>query len=50
MRLGLQGMRERAAILGGSIDVTSAPGRGTEIYLRCPLVRAAPCDRAPQGG
>ena len=35
-RLGLIGMRERALVLGGSIDVESAPGRGTTIRLHIP--------------
>ena len=34
--LGLQSMRERAAILGGSVDVTSGP-TGTTIRLQLPL-------------
>jgi two-component system sensor histidine kinase UhpB len=32
--LGLTGMRERAVLAGGRVDVTSAPGRGTTIELR----------------
>ena len=36
-RLGLQGMRERAALLGGSIDVESQPGAGTTITAHFPL-------------
>lgn len=32
--LGLVGMRERAAQLGGELEITSAPGRGTRIALR----------------
>jgi signal transduction histidine kinase len=28
---GLQGMRERATMLGGTLSVTSAPGRGTTV-------------------
>lgn len=32
--LGLAGMRERAALLGGSVDVRSAPGRGTRVVLK----------------
>ncbi len=39
-RLGLQGMRERAALLGGSVEVASEPGAGTTITARFP-VRAA---------
>jgi PAS domain S-box-containing protein len=36
-RLGLQGMRERAALLGGSVEVESQPGAGTTITVRFPL-------------
>jgi|CXWL01.1.fsa_nt_gi PAS domain S-box-containing protein len=35
--LGLIGMRERAALVGGDIEIESAPGRGTAIYVRVPL-------------
>ena len=35
--LGLPGICERAAILGGSTDVESAPGAGTTISIRIPL-------------
>lgn len=35
--LGLLGMRERAAIVGGSVEIGSAPGSGTRIALRIPL-------------
>lgn len=37
--LGILGMRERAQILGGSLTVSSAPGRGTKVTLRLPLSR-----------
>lgn len=33
---GLPGMRERAAIIGGQLDVRNAIGRGTEVELRVP--------------
>jgi len=36
--LGLEGMRERAELLGGSLEVDSAPGTGTTVRLRLPLV------------
>ena len=35
--LGLLGIRERAAIVGGTLEVNSAPGRGTRIALRIPV-------------
>jgi len=34
--LGLAGMRERVELVGGKIDVRSAPGRGTAIEVRVP--------------
>ncbi len=36
-RLGLFGMRERAGLLGGSIEISSAPGKGTEVRVQLPL-------------
>jgi len=35
--LGLLGMRERAAILGGRVDISSAPGKGTRVTAWIPL-------------
>ncbi len=35
--LGVLGMRERAALLGGQVEIESAPGRGTSIFVRIPL-------------
>jgi two-component system, NarL family, sensor histidine kinase UhpB len=35
-RLGLSGMAERARLVGGEIDVRSAPGGGTSVTLRVP--------------
>jgi signal transduction histidine kinase len=34
--LGLQGMAERARLVGGELDVRSAPGAGTEVTMRLP--------------
>jgi signal transduction histidine kinase len=34
--LGLTGMRERAAIIGGKIEIESAPGSGTTVFARIP--------------
>lgn len=36
-RLGLIGMRERAALLGGTLNVESAPGAGTSVFVRIPV-------------
>ncbi len=46
--LGLFGMQERAALVGGSVSVASSPGRGTEIEVRVPLAATLPS--APVGG
>ncbi len=34
--LGLEGMAERARLVGGELDVRSSPGAGTEVTLRLP--------------
>jgi two-component system sensor histidine kinase UhpB len=34
--LGLEGMAERARLVGGELDLRSAPGRGTEVTLEVP--------------
>lgn len=39
--VGLVGMQERVALLGGSIEIRSAPGIGTEIVVDVPLVPEA---------
>jgi signal transduction histidine kinase len=35
--LGLLGVRERAALLGGTLAIESTPGSGTSLYVRIPL-------------
>jgi signal transduction histidine kinase len=35
-RLGLLGMRERAETLGGTLDIESAPGGGTTVFVEVP--------------
>ncbi|MFH2127317.1 MAG: sensor histidine kinase, partial [Pseudomonadota bacterium] len=35
--LGMAGMRERASLAGGRLDIRSRPGQGTEVYLHLPL-------------
>ena len=39
--LGLLGIQERIATLGGNVDIDSAPGRGTTIRVRMPTEVAA---------
>jgi signal transduction histidine kinase len=34
--LGLRGIRERVALLGGAVDMESRPGAGTTLYARIP--------------
>jgi signal transduction histidine kinase len=36
-RLGTLGMRERAALVGGTLVIESTPGRGTTVIARIPL-------------
>ena len=35
--LGLLGVRERASLLGGTIDIESSPGGGTTLFVRIPI-------------
>jgi PAS domain S-box-containing protein len=36
--LGLVGMRERASLVGGEVEIESAPGKGTTIYVKVPYL------------
>lgn len=36
-RLGLIGIRERVALVGGSFSLASEPGKGTALVVRCPV-------------
>ena len=36
---GLLGMRERAELVDGDLEVTSAPGQGTRVRVRVPLAK-----------
>jgi signal transduction histidine kinase len=40
-RLGLAGMRERLALVGGTLTIDSVRGTGTTLYIRVPLPREA---------
>jgi len=40
-RLGIRGMRERAGLIGGELDITSAAGQGTRVTLTVPVERGA---------
>ena len=40
--IGLVGMRERAMLVGGEITLQGAPGKGTTMTLRVPLVSQSP--------
>lgn len=40
--LGLIGIRERAALLGGSVQIEGVPGRGTIVSVRLPRERHSP--------
>ena len=45
--LGLLGMRERAAMLGGQLKITSAPGQGTSVAAWIPLLAPNGSDAIP---
>lgn len=36
-RLGLLGMKERMALVGGTLAIESSPGHGTTVFMRVPL-------------
>ena len=44
--LGLKGMRERVAYLGGSLEIGRAPRGGTRLRLRVPLRGMLPEENA----
>jgi PAS domain S-box-containing protein len=39
--LGVAGMRERAALIGGALEIYSQPGKGTRVVLHVPIGRAS---------
>ena len=45
--LGLLGMRERAVMLGGQVNVSSTPGQGTSVTAWIPLGPAGDCPVLP---
>ena len=45
--LGILGIRERAAKVGGTLALETAPGRGTHLSLRIPLAGAPAAQSAP---
>lgn len=45
-RLGLYGMRERASLIAGTLDVATHTGQGTKIHARVPLPAGHSPDRA----
>ncbi len=46
--LGLAGMRERVSLVGGRVEVHSAPGRGTQVQISIPLQRAYGDEQDPR--
>ncbi len=36
--VGLRNMRERASMMGGSVEIDSSPGKGTRVQVRVPIV------------
>jgi two-component system, NarL family, sensor histidine kinase UhpB len=45
--LGLSGMRERALLVGGKLEIDSRPGRGTTVTLEVPALVPPPREDAP---
>ncbi len=46
-RLGLMGMRERAELLGGTLNIESSPGAGASVFVRIPIGAAAEQEARP---
>lgn len=40
-RFGLEGMRERARLLGGNLAVESEPGKGTCVRVTLPILKTS---------
>jgi signal transduction histidine kinase len=47
-KLGLLGMRERATLAGGSVEIESSPGVGTTVFARMPLSLEREAKEEPQ--
>jgi two-component system, NarL family, sensor histidine kinase UhpB len=45
--LGLSGMRERALLVGGTLEIDSRPGKGTTVKLEVPMAATPPVPEAP---
>lgn len=43
---GLLGMKERALALGGKVEITSRPAKGTVVFVRIPLIQTNPGRRS----
>jgi signal transduction histidine kinase len=46
--IGLIGMRERAALLGGEVRLRGKPGSGTEVSVRVPMPETSPVNGKPK--
>jgi PAS domain S-box-containing protein len=47
LSIGLLGMRERAHLIGGELDITGTKGEGTAVTVRLPMVSAGHAFKAP---
>jgi signal transduction histidine kinase len=47
LSIGILGMRERALLIGGEIDITGVEGEGTAVTVRLPMVRGGRAFKAP---
>jgi PAS domain S-box-containing protein len=47
--LGLLGMQERAALIGGRMEIETVPGHGTTVFLQLPSPQVEDVDVSPAG-